>query len=122
MALTLSESNPYIESLYLQTVDGQGSGVFTNQYFHKGDLVLFFSGEKTSSDNIEDFTHYLQIGPDLYLGPSGNFDDYVNHNCDPNCAVYFDEEHVFLRAIKDICPGEQISLDYGTIQLDIYQL
>ena len=118
MALTVSEFSPYIESLYMQTVDGQGNGVFTSQRFHKGDLVLFFGGEKILADGIGDFTHYLQIAPDLYLGPSGNFDDYVNHNCDPNCAVYFDEEHVFLKAIKDIFPGEQLSLDYGTIQFN----
>ena len=118
MALSVLSDSHYLESLFLQTVEGQGNGVFTNQKFHKGDVVLFFGGEKVMADGIIDFTHYLQIGPGVYLGPSGNFDDYVNHNCDPNCAVYFDEEHVFLKAIKDIFPGEQLSLDYGTIQFN----
>ena len=118
MALTVSEFTSYIECLYLKKVDGQGQGVFTNQRFHKGDLVLFFGGEMVHAHGIDDFTHYLQIGPDQYPGPSGNFDDYVNHNCNPNCAVYFDEEHVFLKAIKDIYPGQQLSLDYGTIQFN----
>ena len=75
-----------------------------------------FSGEKIPMSAISDFTHYLQIAPDMFLGPSGTADDYVNHSCDPNSSLYFENDELVLRAIKDIMPGQELTFDYGTIQ------
>ena len=39
---------------------------------------------------------------------------YVNHSCDPNCAG---TRHGFDVALRDIAPGEQLTNDYGTLNL-----
>ena len=118
MGLPKMESRSIRNGLQIRIIDGLGKGVFASDGFDAGDLIMIFGGDRVSSADIVDFTHYLQIGPDLYLGPSGDYDDYVNHHCDPNCAVYFEDEQVVLKAIKDIYPEEQLSLDYGTIQFN----
>jgi hypothetical protein len=38
---------------------------------------------------------------------------YLNHSCAPNCETEEDEdEHVWIRAIRDIEPGEELVYDY----------
>ena len=103
------------KGLQIKPVNGQGKGVFTTCPYQANDIILKFGGQVTPSQHIMDFTHYLQISPDLYLSPSGQFDDYVNHSCDPNSAVFFHDDDIFLKAIKTIMPEEQLSFDYGTI-------
>ena len=76
---------------------------------------MTFSGNKTHINQISDFTHYLQITPEFFISPSGNADDFVNHCCDPNCALYFEGDTLVLRSIRSIQPGEELSFDYGTI-------
>ena len=94
---------------------GRGHGVITNRHYSRGEFVMNFTGEKSHINDIDDFTHYLQITPELFISPSGNADDFVNHSCDPNCALYFENDSLVLRAIKDIVAGEELSFDYGTI-------
>ena len=94
----------------------KGRGVFANRNYPAGELILFFTGEVIPVGQITDFTHYIQISPDSFLGPSGKADDYVNHSCEPNCAVYFENDCLVLRTIKKIRKGLEITFDYGTIQ------
>lgn len=42
----------------------------------------------------------------------GNGTQYVNHSCEPNADVLVWGGHVFLYALKDIAPGEEITADY----------
>jgi SET domain-containing protein len=40
---------------------------------------------------------------------------YTNHANDPNCEVSCDEEDstVYIEALRDIEPGEELTIDYG---------
>ena len=100
---------------YVTDCPGRGRGVYTNRPFQTGEYVMTFTGHKTHIDQISDFTHYLQIAPDVFMSPSGNADDFVNHSCDPNCALYFEGDALVLRAIRPIAPGQELFFDYGTI-------
>jgi len=42
----------------------------------------------------------------------GNGTEFVNHSCEPNSDVLVLCGHVFLYALKDIAPGEEITTDY----------
>jgi hypothetical protein len=100
---------------YVADCPGRGKGVYVNRPFAAGEYVMTFSGNKTHISNIGDFTHYLQIAPEYFISPSGNADDFVNHSCDPNCALYFADDGLILKAIRPIESGEELSFDYGTI-------
>ena len=51
----------------------------------------------------------------------GNDARWINHSCDPNCEAVIDEnedgdsrkDRVFIEAIRDIAPGEELSYNYG---------
>lgn len=94
-----------------------GKGVFSKKNFKKGDKLIEFKGEiytegNYPSDFYDDVNFYLQIGLGKFMGPSQGLDDYFNHSCDPNSAIFF-EDKVVLRAIKDIKTDEEIVWDYS---------
>lgn len=96
-----------------------GKGVFTTQAIHTGSEVLQFLGSVVGSDELPDpysasNDYYLQIGDGIYLGPSGDIDDYVNHSCCPNTGVIFDSEGIKLVAVTSIPAGSEITFDYST--------
>ena len=43
----------------------------------------------------------------------GNVARYGNHSCNPNADSYNVKKRVFIRAIKNIKPGDEIVYDYG---------
>lgn len=115
-ATTVPDSSD--KGLRIARVHGQGKGVFTSRPYQLQDVILEFGGKKIPSNQISDYTHYLQIAPDMFLGPSGGYDDFVNHSCDPNCAVVVHKGKYVLKAIKSIACGKQLSFDYGTIMFN----
>lgn len=56
----------------------------------------------------------MQIGENLYMGPSGNIDDFFNHSCNPNSGLKINGKKVFLIAIEDIKKDDEITWDYST--------
>jgi SET domain-containing protein len=46
--------------------------------------------------------------------PRANVARYANHSCNPNAESVIWRGRVFLKALRDIRPGEEIVYDYGT--------
>ena len=45
--------------------------------------------------------------------PRSNIARYANHSCNPNAETYDVKRRVFIRALRNIKPGEEIVYDYG---------
>ena len=46
--------------------------------------------------------------------PRSNIARYANHSCNPNAEPVIWRGRVFIKALRDIKPGEEIAYDYGT--------
>lgn len=44
----------------------------------------------------------------------GNGTHYINHSCRPNAYMQSARGHILFFALRDIYPGEEITVDYGT--------
>jgi SET domain-containing protein len=91
-----------------------GKGVIAASPIASRSHILRFTGPLLHYRDTTPHTYALQIGPDLYLGASGSFDDYINHSCNPNAGLVIRGLEVDLIAIRDIAPGEEICFDYST--------
>jgi SET domain-containing protein len=96
-----------------------GKAVFANRDFKKGEKIIEYKGKlltreqlPTPYDKVDDY--YVQIGKNLYMGPSGGLDDFFNHSCNPNAGLKIEEKRVIFIAIKNIKKGEEITWDYST--------
>jgi hypothetical protein len=104
----------------LKVVDTHlGKSVKAGGHISLGTTILEFKGEKISKDmlptiSLPEDDRFLQIGTNLYLGPSGESDDFINHSCDPNSGVQQQGDKFVLIALTDIKPGEEICFDYST--------
>ena len=76
--------------------------------------MLVFVGELLHEADLVDPDHSIEIGPDLFLGPSGELDDFVNHSCDPNCGLRMIDGELTLFAISEIPTGAELTFDYAT--------
>jgi len=96
-----------------------GKSVVANRDFKKNEHIIELRGKLFTYKQLptpyeEVVDHYTQIGSDLYLGPSGDLDDFVNHSCNPNSGVKITNNKVELIAIKNIQKGQEITFDYST--------
>ena len=86
-----------------------------------------FVGDKRHYDdfpeNSSDEGHFIQVAYRWCIGPSGGFDDFFNHSCEPNSFIKIDGSSVVLHALKEILPGEEIVFDYSiTMDEDCWEM
>ena len=105
-------------------------GIFARTRIPAGTLLGFFDGRAAVADlgedgrgaQLDDFfwrqsVHLRRTGNTLlYLIPTEEPDgvDYLNHSCRPNARV---EDQLYVHALRDIEPGEEITADYRTFNL-----
>jgi histone-lysine N-methyltransferase SETD1 len=97
-----------------------GRGCFATERFRKGRKIVELTGERVSRVEAarrmrgKRRLHICAI--DSYWGidgsRGGNGSQFVNHSCQPNSFVRIIKEHVIFFALRDIEPGEEITLDY----------
>ena len=105
-----------------------GLGLFATKPIKKGDKIIRYFGpildsKKKEEDAIEN-KYLFELTNRWTIDGSirANFARYINHACKPNAEsdVKPRKRKVFIRAIKDIEPGDEISYDYGTDYFKAY--
>ena len=48
-------------------------------------------------------------------GVRGNSARWINHACAPNCETEDDGGRIFIKALRDIAPGEELFFDYRLV-------
>ncbi len=113
------DAYPPAASLFSVGESHLGRAVYAAQCFAEGAEIIRFTGALLPADRLPTVLrgpddHYVQVGEDRYMGPSGRVDDLINHSCTPNAGLRFTDGGVFLIATRDIAPGEEITWDYST--------
>jgi uncharacterized protein len=95
------------------------AGVFTLERIPKGTLVAEYTGTRMKHDDADNlyserpYTYLFGVGDGTCVVDGFGMAMYLNHSCAPNCETEEDEEeHVWIRAIRDIEPGEELVYDY----------
>jgi len=105
-----------------------GLGLFATKPIKKGTKIVRYFGplldsRKKKDDAIEN-KYLFELNGRWTIDGSvrENIARYINHACKPNAEsdVKPRKRKVFIRAIKNIEPGEEISYDYGTDYFKAY--
>src|SRR5579871_2660125 len=105
-----------------------GLGLFATKPIKKGRRIIRYFGpildsKKKDEDEIEN-KYLFELNNRWTIDGSvrANVARYINHACKPNAEsdVKPRKRRVYIRAIKDIEPGEEISYDYGTDYFKAY--
>lgn len=104
-----------------------GKGVYAIRPLHAGDTVLEYRGEIITWEEALDrhphdpsqpnhtFYFHLDDGHVIDGKHQGNSAKWINHSCAPNLEAEQDGNRVFLKALRDIAPGEELFFDYGLV-------
>ncbi len=62
-------------------------------------------------------TFYFQVNETLVIDAlvGGNSSRWINHACEPNCEADEQNGRIFIKALRNIKAGEELSYDYGLI-------
>ena len=52
--------------------------------------------------------------------PRSNVGRYANHSCKPNGVIYIYGGRIFVKSLREIQPGEEITYDYGKEYFDAF--
>ena len=105
-----------------------GKGVFALQPLAEGETIIEYTGkvitwkqaQKLPPHNPDEPNHTFFFHIDnkhvIDGNDGGNAAKWINHACGPNCeADETDDGRVFIKALRDIEPGEELNYDYGLI-------
>jgi SET domain-containing protein len=94
-------------------------GVYADEFIPKGRKIIEYTGERISrmetSRRAGNKLNYLFALDDYWtvdgaVGGSGA--EFINHSCAPNCRALILRRHILYMAVRDIQPGEELTVDY----------
>lgn len=107
-----------------------GSGMFASKPIPAGTRVIEYTGERITKaeahrrellrqrrlrgggdGNI--YTFELTRRHDIDGRVPWNTARFINHSCEPNCESRIVRGRVWILALRDIAPGEELTYDYG---------
>ncbi|MDQ5896612.1 MAG: hypothetical protein RLZZ592_2366 [Pseudomonadota bacterium] len=104
-----------------------GRGVFAEVAIAPGEIILEYAGEvidwdealrrhpRDPADPNHTFYFHLEDGRVIDGGVGGNSARWINHACEPNCESEERGGRIFIRALRDIAAGEELSFDYRLV-------
>ena len=104
-----------------------GKGVFALQPIRAGETVIEYVGERITWKEAlrrhphdpaqPNHTFYFHIDDQHVIDANvgGNAARWINHACDTNCEADEEDGRVFVKALRDIEPGEELFYDYGLV-------
>jgi hypothetical protein len=99
-----------------------GKGIVAGKPFRRGALVMEVVGKIVTDDEVWGYwdvderlgANCYRYDDDLYLDPEGQLGAFANHSCNPNSGLVKRGRRLFLKAIKPIASGEEVTHDYST--------
>lgn len=97
----------------------EGRGCFARVHLPRGKKIAEYTGERISNAeaNRRAGRRRLRICDidghwSLDGSKGGNGTHYINHSCEPNSYMKSVYKHILVVALRDIAPGEEITIDY----------
>ena len=96
-----------------------GTGILLTEPVKKGKTISYIRGKirRLKIKNLKDsLSHscWIGVGKEVWIDPGYPF-RYLNHSCEPTAGV---KGKVTLVALKDLKPGEEVTVDYSLIEGD----
>jgi SET domain-containing protein len=105
-------------ALIIRSSNIHAAGCYTTARIRKGTFVVEYQGPRLSAeegDRIYDgrpTTYLFGLRDNKHVIDGHGIAMFINHSCDPNCETDEIHGHVWIIALRDIRPGEELTYDY----------
>ena len=114
--------NKYFE-LRQSSIEGRGG--FAIRPIRKGTRIIEYTGQRISHDEADKryddggmgrhhtFLFSIDKSTVIDAAVDGNEARFINHSCAPNCEAIDEKKRIYIEAIRNIAPGEELTYDYA---------
>jgi len=104
-----------------------GKGVFALKPLAEGETLIEYKGEVIDwpealrrhphDPSQPNHTFYFHVDEEHVIDGAvdGNAARWINHACEPNCEAEEDNGRIWIKALRDIAPGEELFFDYRLV-------
>ena len=103
-----------------------GKGVFAAASIAEGERIIEYTGPVITWKQAQrrhphdpdqpNHTFYFHIDDKRVIdGMFGSPAKWINHACEPNCEADEDGGRIFIKALREIAPGEELNYNYGLV-------
>ena len=94
-------------------------GFYAGENIKKGGKICPLIGilYRMNDQSMNNFEHSFQVMDNFAIEPV-NESKFINHSCNPN--AFINKDWIF-EALRNIKKGEEITIDYGTVDYDYYE-
>ncbi len=105
-----------------------GLGLFATAPIRKRTLIIEYRGRRITTRRAKELEwvrankYLFEINSRWTIDGTSrsNIARYVNHACKPNAEAELVRGRMMFRAIRNIAPGEEITIDYGEEYVELY--
>ncbi len=108
-----------VMGLIVRSSQIHAAGCYTTAPIKKGTLVVEYTGPRLTPQQAEhlyegqEVTYLFGMEGDRQIIDGHGMAAFLNHSCDPNCETEEIDGHVWIIALRDIAPEEELTYDYN---------
>jgi uncharacterized protein len=116
------ESNQMDPRFEIREAPGMGWGLFAREEVSQGDFIVEYTGIKipTKEADVSKSRYLFEIDKKWTIDgeTQSNRGRWLNHSCVPNVEALGEGDKILFYAVRDIFPGEELTIDYGQEYFD----
>jgi len=107
-----------VDGLIIRSSSIHAAGCYTTRAIRRGSRVCEYDGPRFTKDEADErykdrfITYLFSCGDGQVIDGFGTA-MFLNHCCDPNCETEESKGRIYIRAIRDIAAGEELTYEYN---------
>jgi len=107
-----------LQGLIVRSSSIHAAGCYTMRAIKKNSLVVEYDGPRFAKEVADERYHDRNITYLFSIGRNQVIDGFgtamfLNHSCNPNCETEEIKGRIWIKAIRDIAPGEELTYEYN---------
>jgi SET domain-containing protein len=113
-----------VDGLIIRSSSIHAAGCYTTRSVEKGSRVCEYEGPRFTKDEADErykdrfLTYLFSCGDEGKVIDGFGIAMFINHSCDPNCETEDVDGRIFVKAIRNIDAGEELTYEYNLYDSD----
>ena len=107
-----------VNGLIVRSSSIHAAGCYTTRAIKKGSRIVEYDGPRFTKKQADEryaarhVTYLFSCDKNMVIDGFGTA-MFINHSCDPNCESENFDGRIWVTAIRDIAPGEELTYEYN---------